>query len=125
MASMVTELMTPLMPGAGPPPTTSASLPPFAFVMKTPQLVERPMPKKVSGTFLLVTHPPSRTRCRVPDTFFGHGLLNLVWNLPALSMRRRSARAASGEEDGCLGWLDFVPRVCPKRAQDPWIRCKD
>src|SRR5438874_1001092 len=27
MASMVTALMTPLMPGAGPPPTTRASLP--------------------------------------------------------------------------------------------------
>src|SRR6478672_6166172 len=27
MASMVTELMTPLMPGAGPPPTTMTSLP--------------------------------------------------------------------------------------------------
>src|SRR5688572_20560498 len=27
IASMVTELMTPLMPGAGPPPTTITSLP--------------------------------------------------------------------------------------------------
>ncbi len=31
IASMVTELMTPLIPGAGPPPTTSASLPPAAI----------------------------------------------------------------------------------------------
>src|SRR5438128_8318469 len=46
MASMVTELMTPLMPGAGPPPTTSASLPPFAFVMRTPQLIVRPNAQK-------------------------------------------------------------------------------
>src|SRR5438874_8666873 len=32
MASMVTELMTPLMPGAGPPPTRRASLPGAAAV---------------------------------------------------------------------------------------------
>src|SRR5262245_17083211 len=31
-ASMVTELMTPLMPGAGPPPTTSASFPPLVVL---------------------------------------------------------------------------------------------
>src|SRR5437016_2447322 len=30
IASIVTELMTPLMPGAGPPPTTRASLPGIA-----------------------------------------------------------------------------------------------
>src|SRR5260370_20000630 len=39
IASMVTELMTPLMPGAGPPPTTRANLPPPGSVaMKTTSL---------------------------------------------------------------------------------------
>src|SRR5262249_14358332 len=39
IASMVTELMTPLMPGAGPPPTIRASLPEFgSFAMDAPHV---------------------------------------------------------------------------------------
>src|SRR6266481_8753391 len=39
MASIVTELMTPLIPGAGPPPTTRARRPEFAsFAMQLPQM---------------------------------------------------------------------------------------
>src|SRR5437660_803285 len=38
MASIVTELITPLMPGAGPPPTSRASLPVITvFTMQVPQ----------------------------------------------------------------------------------------
>src|ERR671936_687007 len=41
IASIVTELITPLMPGAGPPPTTIASLPREDSAMRT-HLAEEP-----------------------------------------------------------------------------------
>src|SRR3954451_22426538 len=42
MASMVTALITPLMPGAGPPPTSSASRPDFAVDMSIPRSLDLP-----------------------------------------------------------------------------------
>src|SRR5690348_1588312 len=80
IASMVTELMTPLMPGAGPPPTIKANLPELvSFAMDTPHV------GNTEASLVLRWRPIARFRAS-----------------------KDAGAAASGEEDGAAAGLVFL-----------------